>query len=50
MDQRFINRDPQLGGARLPCLNAQTLGIDQRSVHVKNYSLDHIDPLTGLRY
>ena len=50
MDQRFINRDPQLGSARLPCLDAQTLGIDQRSVHVKNNSLDHIGPLTGLHY
>ena len=50
MDQRIINRDPQLGSARLPCLDAQTLGIDQRSVHVKNYSLDHIGPLTGLHY
>ena len=50
MDQRIINRESQLGRARLPCLNAQTLGIDQRSVHVKNNSLDHIGPLTGLRY
>ena len=50
MDQRFINRDPQLSSARFPCLDAQTLGIDQRSVHVKNNSLDHIGPLTGLHY
>ena len=50
MDQRFINREPQLSGACLPGLNPQTLGIDQRSVHVKNNSLDHIDPLTGLHY
>ena len=50
MDQRFINREPQLSGACLPGLNPQTLGVDQRSVHVKNNSLDHIGPLTGLCY
>ena len=44
MDQRIINREPQLGGACLPGLNPQTLGIDQRSIHVKNNSLDHIGP------
>ena len=44
MDQRFINREPQLSGACLPGLNPQTLGIDQRSIHVKNNSLDHIGP------
>ena len=48
MDQRLINRDPQLGSARLPRLNAQTLGIDQRSIHVKNNSLDHIGPPSTL--
>ena len=48
MDQSIINRDPQLGSARLPCLDAQTLGIDQRSVHVKNNSLDHIGPPSTL--
>ena len=48
MDQRIINRNPQLGSAHLPCPHVQTLGIDQRSVHVKNDSLDHIDPFIGL--
>ena len=50
MDQGIINREPQLSGACLPGLNPQTLGIDQCSIHVKNNSLDHIGPLTGLRY
>ena len=44
MDQRIINREPQLSGACLPGPNPQTLGIDQRSIHVKNNSLDHIGP------
>ena len=44
MEQRFINREPQLSGACLPRLDTQTLGIDQRSIHVKNNSLDHIGP------
>ena len=48
MNQRVINRDPQLGSARLPRLDAQTLGIDQRSVHVKNNSPDHIGPPSTL--
>ena len=48
MDQRFINREPQLSGACLPGLNPQTLGIDQRSIHVKNNSLDHIGPPSTL--
>ena len=50
MDQRIINRESQLGRARLPRLDTQTLGIDQRSVHVKNNGIDHIGPLTGLHY
>ena len=50
MNQRIINRDTQLSSGRFPRPDAQTLGIDQRSVHVKNNSLDHIGPLTGLRY
>lgn len=44
MDQRIINRESQLGRARLPRLDTQTLGIDQRSVHVKNNGIDHIGP------
>ena len=48
MNQRVINRDTQLSSGRFPCLDAQTLGIDQRSVHVKNNSLDHIGPPSTL--
>ena len=44
MDQRIINRESQLGRTRLPRLDTQTLGVDQRSVHVKNNGLDHIGP------
>ena len=48
MDQRIINREPQLSGACFSGLNPQTLGIDQRSIHVKNNSLDHIGPPSTL--
>ena len=48
MNQRVINREPQLSGTRLPRLNAQTLGVDQCSVHIKNDSLDHFGPPIGL--
>ena len=44
MNQRVINREPQLGSARLPRLNTQSLGVDQRSIHIKNDSLDHFGP------
>ena len=48
MNQRVINREPQLGSARLPRLNTQSLGVDQRSIHIKNDSLDHFGPPIGL--
>ena len=44
MNQRLINREPQLNGARFPCLNTQALGVHERSVHIKNDSLDHFAP------
>ena len=50
VDQHIVDCKSQLLGARLPRFNTQTLGIHERSVHVKNYSLDHIGPLTGLHY
>ena len=48
MNQRVINRESQLGSARLPRLNTQSLGVDQRSIHIKNDSLDHFGPPIGL--